>query len=210
MTKDYHVLKKLSISFWDSSEASSMRLFRRKKENESNTPKNELIDIPVGSMIELSDMATFNLEEKTTQTFELKAYKKYEADGFLRYVYDLMDGEEIFLGVDFNTATDECNIVRFVMDSEEEFVDALDDTIEMNFEDPEEEGKTFTIEYNRFNVVNTKMTLVSPDGSEEHDDIELQDFEEDEGSILMVELWRIGLHSMLANHLRPGTSTFSE
>ena len=50
-----------------------MRLFRRKKDNEPKTPKNELMDIPVGSMIELSDMATFNLEEKATQTFELKA-----------------------------------------------------------------------------------------------------------------------------------------
>ena len=166
-----------------------MRLFKRKKKDEPKTPKNELMDIPVGSMIELSDMATFNLEEKTTQTFELKAYKKYEADGFLRYVYDLMDGEEIFLGVDFDTATDECNIIRFVMDSEEEFVEALEDTIEMNFEDPEKEGETFTVEYSRFNVANTKMTLVSPDGSEEHHDIELQDFEENEGSILMVELW---------------------
>jgi len=166
-----------------------MRLFKRKKDDESKLPKNELFDIPVGSMVELSDMATFNLEEKTTQTFELKAYKKYEASGFLRYIYDLMNGEEIFLGVDVELATGECNLVRFVIDSEEEFDEPLEDTINMEFDDPENEDETITVEYNRFNVVNTKMTLVSPDGSEEHYDIELQDFNEDDGSILMVELW---------------------
>ncbi|HGJ65114.1 TPA: hypothetical protein ENS27_06960 [bacterium] len=166
-----------------------MRFFKRKKDDEPKLPKNELLDIPIGSMIELSDMATFNLEEKATQSFELKAYKKYEASGFLRYIYDLMNGEEIFLGVDVNTATGECNLVRFVIDSEEEFEEPLEDTINMEFEDPEGEDGAITVEYHRFNVTNTKMTLVSPDGSEEHPDVELQDFEEEDGSILMVELW---------------------
>lgn len=166
-----------------------MRFFKRKKDDEPKLPKNELLDIPIGSMIELSDMATFNLEEKATQSFELKAYKKYEASGFLRYIYDLMNGEEIFLGVDVNTATGECNLVRFVIDSEEEFEEPLEDTINMEFEDPEGEDGAITVEYHRFNVINTKMTLVSPDGSEEHPDVELQDFEEEDGSILMVELW---------------------
>jgi hypothetical protein len=168
-----------------------MRLFKKKKEDEPKLQQNELFDIPVGSMIELSDMATFNLEEKTSQTFELKAYKKYEADGFLRYMYDIMDEEEIIFGVDVDLATGECNLVRFVIDSEEEFTEALGDTIMMDFEDPNDEDKTISVEYNRFNTINTKMTIVSAsaDDTEEHYDVELQDFSSDDGSILMVELY---------------------
>jgi hypothetical protein len=165
-----------------------MRLFKKKKEDEPKSQQNELFDIPVGSMIELSDMATFNLEEKTSQTFELKAYKKYEADGFLRYMYDIMDEEEIILGVDVDLATGECNLVRFVIDSEEEFTEALGDTIMMEFEDPENEDKTISVEYNRFSTINTKMTIVSADDTEEYYDVELQDFSSDDGSVLMAEL----------------------
>jgi hypothetical protein len=166
-----------------------MRLFKKKKEDEPKSQQNELFDIPVGSMIELSDMATFNLEEKTSQTFELKAYKKYEADGFLRYMYDIMDEEEIIFGVDVDLATGECNLVRFVIDSEEEFTEALGDTIMMDFEDPDNEDKTISVEYNRFNTINTKMTIVSADDTEEYYDVELQDFSSDDGSILVAELW---------------------
>ena len=165
-----------------------MRLFKKKKEDEPKSQQNELFDIPVGSMIELSDMATFNLEEKTSQTFELKVYKKYEADGFLRYMYDIMDEEEIIFGVDVDLATGECNLVRFVIDSEEEFTEALGDTIMMDFEDPDNEDKTISVEYNRFNTINTKMTIVSADDTEEHYDVELQDFSSDDGSVLMAEL----------------------
>lgn len=166
-----------------------MRLFKRKKEEEFKPKKNELFDIPVGSMIELSDLATFNLEEKTTQTYELSAYKKYEADGFLRFMYRLIDEEEVILGVDVDTSTGECNIARFVIDSEEEFTEPLGDTIVMEFDDQENDGETIKAEYYRDNITNTKMTTVTSDGDEEFFDIELQDFSADDGSILMAELW---------------------
>lgn len=183
------ILKNCQSVFETPLEASFMRLFKRKKEDESKIQKNELFDIPIGSMIELSDMATFNIEEKTTQSYEVKVYKKYEADGFLRYMYDMMNGEEVFLGVDVNLATGECNIARFVIDSEEEFTDPLDDNIVMDFEDPEDENNTISVDYKRFNVVNTKMSIVSADGSEEHYDVELQDFSAEDDSILVAELW---------------------
>ena len=166
-----------------------MRLFKRKKE-EKFEPKNEFFDIPVGSMVELSDMATFNLEDKTTQSFEVKAYKKYEADGFLRYMYDMIDGEEIILGVDAEPGgSGDVQVARFVIDSEEEFTEPLGDTIVMDFEDPENEGETISVEYYRDGIINTKMTAVNADGSEEYFDIELQDYSSEDGSILMVELW---------------------
>ena len=165
-----------------------MRLFKRKKE-EKFEPKNEFFDIPVGSMIELSDMATFNLEDKITQSFEVKAYKKYEAEGLLRYMYDLIDGEEIILGVDAEPGAEDFLVARFVISSEEKLTDPLGDTIVMDFEDPENNGEIIKVEYYRESIVNTTMTAVNADGSEEYYDIELQDYSSEDGSILMVELW---------------------
>lgn len=166
-----------------------MRLFKRKKEDKF-VLKNEFFDIPVGSMVELSDMATFNLEDKTTQSFEVRSYKKYEAEGFLRYMYDLLDGEEIILGVDAESGgSGDFQVARFVVDSEEEFTEPLGDTIVMDFDDPENEGETISVEYYRDGIVNTKMTTVNADGSEEYFDIELQDYSAEDGSILMAELW---------------------
>lgn len=165
-----------------------MRLFNRKKE-ESKSQRHELCDIPVGSMIELSDTTTFALEEKTTQTFELKAYKKYEAEGFLRYMYQLVDDEEIVLGVNMDPGSGEYELARFVIDSEEEFEEALGDTIMMEFDDPENEGETVQVKYERDNIVSVKMTVVAADGTEEYNDIELQEYSGDDGSVLSAELW---------------------
>jgi hypothetical protein len=180
-----------------------MRLFKRKKE-EKFEPKNEFFDIPVGSMVELSDMATFNLEDKATQSFELRAYKKYEAEGFLRYMYDLIDGEEIILGVDADPGSGESQVARFVIDSEEEFTEPLGDTIVMDFEDPENDGETTSVEYYRDSIITTKMTAVNAEGSEEYYDIELQDYSAEDGSILMVELWESYFTFYLGEPLEKG------
>jgi hypothetical protein len=165
-----------------------MRLFRRKKEKEK-PQRHELCDIPIGSMIELSDTTTFALEEKPTQTFELKAYKKYEADGFLRYMYQLVNDEEIIMGVNMDPSTKEFELARFVIDSEEEFAEPLGDSIVMDFNDPENEGETIQVEYVRNNIVNTKMTVVTSEGTEEYNDVELQEYLADDGTILTAELW---------------------
>ncbi|MBD3183096.1 DUF4178 domain-containing protein [Candidatus Poribacteria bacterium] len=165
-----------------------MRLFRRKKE-ESKPPRHEFYDIPIGSMVELSDTTTFALEEKTTETFEVKAYKKYEADDFLRYMYQLLNGDEIILGVDFDPGSMEYDLARFVIDSEEEFTEPLGDTIVMSFNDPNNEGEVIDIEYHRDEVFNTKMTVVTGEGSEDHYDVELQEYSADDGTLLLVELW---------------------
>lgn len=165
-----------------------MRLFKRKKEDKK-AQRPEFFDIPIGSMIELSDIATFVLEEKATQTYELRAYKKYEAQGFLRYMYQLINDEEVILGVNVDTATGECDLAIFVIDSEEEFTKALGDTIVMEFDDPENEGETYNAEYMRGRIINTRMTLVDADGTQEYYDIELQDYEAEDGSLLSAELW---------------------
>ena len=166
-----------------------MRLFKRSKKEEGKTQRHELCDIPIGSMIELSDTTTFALEEKTTQTFELTAYKKYEAKDFLRYMYRLVNDEEVILGVDVDHSTGESALVRFVIDSEEEFTEPLGDSIVMEFDDPENEGETVQVEYVRDDVINTKMTVVDTDGSEEYDDVELQGYTAEDGTFLLAELW---------------------
>jgi hypothetical protein len=165
-----------------------MRLFKRKKE-ESKPQGNELYDIPIGSMIELSDAATFALEEKTSQTFELTAYKRYEAESFLRYMYRLVNDEEVILGVNVDPSTGECELARFVIDSEEEFTEPLGDTIVMEFDDPENEGETAQVEYKRGDIISTKMTVVTADGSEEYGDVELQEYAAEDGTLLSAELW---------------------
>ena len=180
-----------------------MRLFKRKKE-EKFEPKNEFFDIPVGSMIELSDMATFNLEDKITQSFEVKGYKKYEAKGFLRYMYDLIDGEEIILGVDAEPGAEDFLVARFVINSEEKLTEPLGDTIVMDFEDPENNGEIIKVEYYRDSIVSTTMTAVNAEGSEEYYDIELQDYSSEDGSILMVELWESYFTFYLGDPLEKG------
>ncbi len=166
-----------------------MNLFKRKKE-EGKIRRNELCDIPIGSMVELTDLTTFALEEEVAPTFELIEYKKYEADRFLRYMYHLVSNDdEVILGVDYDASLNEYNVARFVIDSEEEFTEPLGDTIVMEFEDPENEGETVPVRYGRNNVVNTKMTIVTSDGTEEYEDVEIQDYSAEDGSILMVELW---------------------
>lgn len=166
-----------------------MKLFKRKKE-EGKNQRSELCDIPIGSMVELTDLTTFVLEEEATPTFELIEYKKYEADRFLRYMYHLISNDdEVILGVDVDVALNEYNVARFVIDSEEEFTEPLGDTIVMEFEDPENNGEIVPVRYERNNIVNTKMTIVTSEGLEEYEDVEIQDYSAEDGTILMVELW---------------------
>ena len=63
-----------------------MALWGRK--TRAQKPKrHELLDIPIGSMIELSDAITFETSETGARTFEVTERKKYESSGLLRYMY---------------------------------------------------------------------------------------------------------------------------
>ena len=54
-----------------------MALFRRKS-RDAKPKRHELLDIPLGSMIELSDQTTFEISDAASRTFELTERKKYE------------------------------------------------------------------------------------------------------------------------------------
>jgi len=180
-----------------------MKLFGRKKEK-SKSQRHEFCDIPIGSMIELSDTTTFALEEETTQTFELRAYKKYEAEGFLRYMYQLVNNEEVILGVNMDTSTGDYQLARFVVDSEEEFSEPLGDSIVMEFDDPENEGEVVEVEYIRKDTINTKMTLVTADEAEEYDDVELLEYSAEDDTFLSVEIWESWVTFFLGEAMEKG------
>jgi len=180
-----------------------MKLFGRMKEK-SKPQRHEFCDIPIGSMIELSDTVTFALEEEATQTYTLRAYKKYEAEGFLRYMYQLVNDEEVILGVNMDTSTGDHQLARFVVASEEEFSEPLGDSIVMEFDDPENEGEVVEVEYIRKDIINTKMTLVTADEAEEYDDVELLEYSAEDDTFLSVEIWESWITFFLGEAMEKG------
>ena len=163
-----------------------MPLFRRSQEKK--TQRHELCDIPIGSMIELTDAATFEMSDTGSQTFELVERKKYEAQDFLRYMYKLVDGDdEVILGVEKVPDTDEYELARFIIDGEEEYVEELPDTIALNYDDPEAPDETVSTEYIRDEIIDAEMTVVTAQSMDKYDAQIHQYFSEDD-TIMSVEL----------------------
>ena len=77
-------------------------LFGKKKDTEPKKPeRHELVDIPIDSMIELSDIATYEETGDTSHAFRLVTRKKYDGDSLRRYMYHIRDAEEeVVVGVD--------------------------------------------------------------------------------------------------------------
>jgi len=97
-----------------------MGLFARKRKAQQPN-RHELVEIPIGSMIELTDPTTFETSDTPSRTFELIERKKYEGEGLMRYMYTLKDGDEVvILGVDQIGGTDEFEVTRWIIDSEEQ------------------------------------------------------------------------------------------
>lgn len=162
-----------------------MPFFRRL--NNRETERHELCDIPIGSMIELSDIATFEVSESGSQTFELIERKKYEATDFLHYMYRLVDGEdEVVLGVDKIPDKNEYELARFIIDSEEEFVEELPDRIVLEYLEPESESETISVKFFREEIIEAKMTVTNVQKKEEYE-IELHDYSAEDGTMMFVE-----------------------
>jgi len=163
-----------------------MSLFDRFKSKEP--ARHELCDIPIGSMVELSDTATFEVSDTGSQTFEVVERKKYEATDFLRYMYKLVDGEdEVILGVEKIPDTDEYELARFVIDSEEKLAEELPDSIVLEYPDPENEEKTIPVEFLRDDVIKADMTIFNAKKREEYE-VELHEYTAEDGTIMSVEL----------------------
>ena len=158
-----------------------------RKSRAQKPKRHELLDIPIGSMIELSDPITFETSETGARTFEVTERKKYESSGLLRYMYLLEDeGEEVVLGVDRIGNTNEYEISRWIIDSEEELGEDLPDSITLNYPHPDDEEQEI-IKYVRQEIVLAKMTLVNLVEWVEYD-VELHEYTNADQGLMSVEI----------------------
>ena len=164
-----------------------MALFRRKS-REAKPKRHELVDIPLGSMIELSDPITFEISDAASRTFELTERKKYEGSSLLRYMYCLKDEDEVVvLGVDRIGGTNEYEVSRWIIDGEEELDEDLPDVITLHYPDPDEEDAETSVEYVRDEIVPAQMTVVKPLEMETYD-AELHEYTSEDDEMMSVEL----------------------
>ncbi len=160
-----------------------MELFRRKSRDDQ-PQRHELLDIPLGSMIELSDPITFEMSEAASRTFEVTERKKYESNSLLRYMYRLEDDDEVVvLGVDRIGSTNEYEISRWIIDGEDELDEALPDTITLHYPDLDDED----VEYVRQEIVPTQLTVVDVQEMETFD-AELHEYTNEDEEMMSVEL----------------------
>ena len=164
-----------------------MGLFRRKSRDEK-PKRHELLDIPLGSMIELSDSITFEISDAASRTFELTERKKYEGNSLLRYMYRLEDEDEVVvLGVDRIGGTNEYEISRWIIDGEEELDEDLPDVITLHYPDPDDEDAEISVEYVRQEIVPAEMTVVNLLEMETFE-AELHEYTSEDDEMMSVEL----------------------
>ena len=164
-----------------------MVLFGRKS-RDAKPKRHELLDIPLGSMIELSDQTTFEISDAASRTFELTERKKYEGSGLLRYMYRLEDDDEVvILGVDRVGGTNEHEISRWIIDGEDELGEDLPDTITLHYPDPDGEDAEISVEYVRQEIVPAEMTVANVLEMETFD-AELHEYTSEDDEMMAVEL----------------------
>ncbi len=165
-------------------------LFSRRKDAEPKEPvRHELVDIPIDSMIELSDLITYEETGDTSHAFKLVTRKKYEADSFRRYMYHIRDAEEeVVLGVDHIAGTkEEYEVSRWIVDDECELGDPLPDHITLYFPDPDNENEDIAVEYTRQDVVPAVLTVTDAEGEEKFD-VELHEYASGDDTFMSIEL----------------------
>ncbi len=165
-------------------------LFGRRKDATPEKPeRHELVDIPIDSMIELSDINTYEETGDTSHAFKLVIRKKYEGDSLCRYMYHIRDAEEeAVLGVDHVAGTkDEYEISRWIVDDECELSDPLPDAMTLYFPDPDNEDEDIAVEYNRQDVVTATLTVTDAEGEEKFE-VELHEYASEDDEFMSIEL----------------------
>ena len=165
-------------------------LFGKRKGAEPKKPeRHELVDIPLDSMIELSDIITYEETGDTSHAYKLVTRKKYEGDSLRRYMYHIRDAEEeVVIGVDHVAGTkDEYEVSRWIVDDECELGDPLPDEMTLYFPDPENENGDIAVEYNRQDVVPAMLTLTNAEGEEKFE-VELNEYASDNDEYMSIEL----------------------
>ena len=165
-------------------------LFGNQKEADGKKPeRHELVDIPINSIIELSDITTYQDTGDTSHAFTLSTRKKYEGDGLLRYMYHVQDVEgELVVGVDHIAGTkDDYEISRWIVDGEQELGDPLPDEMTFYYPDPDSEDEEIAIVYNRQEIVSAKLTATDAQRQEEFA-AELHEYISDNEELMSIEL----------------------
>ena len=165
-------------------------LFGKRKDVEPKKPeRHELVDIPIDSMIELSDLITYEETGDISHAFKLVIRKKYEGESLRRYMYHVRDAEEeVVLGVDHVAGTaDEYEISRWIVDDECELGDPLPDYMTFYFPDPDNEDEDIAVEYNRQDIATATLTLTDAEGEEKFD-VELHEYAGDDDTFMSIEL----------------------
>lgn len=165
-------------------------LFGKQKEEKDRTPlKHELVDISINSMIELSDLTTYEETGDTSHAFKLVTRKKYEGEALLRYMYHLKDAEEeVILGVDHIPGTkDEYETSRWIVDGEQELGDPLPDVMSLFYPDPDNEEGEIEVAYTRQEIISAKLTVTDVQGKEEFD-TELHEYVTENEELMSIEL----------------------
>ena len=165
-------------------------LFGKQKDTKPKKPdRHELVDIPIDSMIELSDIITYEETGNTSHAFKLVTRKKYEGDSLRRYMYHIRDAEEeVVVGVDHVAGTKaEYEVSRWIVDDECELGDPLPDHITLYFPDPDNENEDVAVEYNRQDIVPATLTVTDAQGEEKFD-VELHEYASGEDAFMSIEL----------------------
>ena len=178
-----------------------MALFGRKnvkslfgKRKTDDTPKkpqrHELVDIPINSMIELSDITTYEETGDTSHAYKLVKRKKYVGEGLHRYMYHIEDAEEnlVVLGIDHIAGTKEdYEISRWIVDDEEQLGEPLPDEITLYYPHPDNEDEEIAVVYERQEIVPATLTVTTEQGDEEFS-AELHEYTTDGDELMSVEL----------------------
>ena len=165
-------------------------LFGKRKETAPKKPeRHELVDIPIDSMIELSDIITYEETGDTSHAFKLAIRKKYEGDSLRRYMYHIRDvDEEVVVGIDHVAGTqDEYEISRWIVDDECELADPLPEFMTLYFPDPDNEDEDIAVEYSRQDIVTATLTVTDAEGEEKFD-VELHEYATEDDAFMSIEL----------------------
>ena len=165
-------------------------LFGKRKDAEAKKPvRHELVDIPIDSMIELSDIITYEETGDTSHAFKLVTRKKYEGGALRRYMYHIRDAEEeVVIGVDHVAGTrDEYEISRWIVDDECELGDPLPDMMTLYFPDPDNEQEDIAVEYSQQEVIPATLTVTNVEGEEKFE-VELHEYVAGDDEFMSIEL----------------------
>ena len=165
-------------------------LFGGRKNADAKKPeRHELVDIPIDSMIELSDIITYEETGDTSHAFKLVTRKKYEGEALRRYMYHIRDAEEeVVVGVDHVAGTKEdYEISRWIVDDECEIGDPLPDEMTLYFPDPDNEQADIAVEYSRQDVVPATLTVTDAEGEGKFE-VEIHEYIAGEDEFMSIEL----------------------